>query len=109
MSIQGARDAVGGRGGGVAVAERSESRRRTAFEIVCACGAHVCSGDADDAARAYIWHAYSVHRRSVSVSDARTLVRRLHPASPAVASPPQAPEPHERRAAEVYRLDEGRY
>ncbi|HYM69680.1 MAG TPA: hypothetical protein VEZ44_08805 [bacterium] len=107
MSIQGARDGVGGGVRGVAVAERSESRGRAAFEVVCACGAHVCSGAPDDAARAYIWHAYSVHRRSVSVSDARALVRRVHSASTAVT--PQAPEPHERSAAEVYRLDEGRY
>lgn len=103
MSIQGARDGVGG----VAIAERSTSRVRTAFEVVCACGAHVCSGAADDAARAYIWHAYSVHRLSVSVSEARALVR-ARAASTAV-TPPQAPEPHERSAAEVYRLDEGRY
>lgn len=105
MSTQGAR---AGGSGGVGVAERSESQRRTGFEVVCVCGARVCSGTADDAARAYIWHAYSVHRRSVSVSDARALVRRLRAIS-TETPPSEAPGPHERSAADVYRLDEGRY
>ena len=52
---------------------------RAAIEIICSCGHCSVAGTVESVCRAHVCHAYSVHGRTVSLTEARALARSSGP------------------------------